>query len=137
MNRTWPCLVATMAACSISPVEAGDITMELSFTDDSVDVGDELEWTVTLTNHSTTEVVIVRPLDGSFAGMREPYWSLELLDEGGEIVDHALGFGPEGRCGMTNPLQPEDKHRLKPSKSLTLAGKDLEWVPPQRVLESA
>ncbi len=62
--------------------------------------------TLTFVNHGTARVRVVSPLDGSWEGMRAPGYTLEMIDERGAVVQDVLGV-PGGRCGMTNPLVPE------------------------------
>ena len=114
------------------------VEMRLVLEKDTLHVGEVLTFRVELRNLSSETVTVVRPVDGSFEGMREPLWGLEFLDAGtGELVPRALGHAPEGRCGLVNSLEADDRITLAPGASVTLAGKALEWVPPQKVRPSA
>ncbi len=62
-------------------------------------------------NDGKRAVQVVSPLDGSWDGMREPAYTLELLDPSGVPITDALG-PVGGRCGLSNPLQPAEDIRV-------------------------
>ncbi|MBI5487786.1 MAG: hypothetical protein HY905_10680 [Deltaproteobacteria bacterium] len=84
------------------------VSLRLALEDDSLDVGDDLRFTLAFHNDSSDSATVVPPLDGSWDDMRQPLYSLEFSDEAGSPVPFALGFYEPGRCGMTNELQPSD-----------------------------
>ncbi len=131
--------ISLLAGCSpgASAVESSDLELRLVLEQGTLAVEDELEFSVELVNHSKQKIRFIRPVDGSFDGMREPLWELEFLGEDGQPVPSALGYGPEGRCGMVNDLAKKDIYTVPAGESLALSGEQLEWVPPMPVRPSA
>lgn len=83
------------------------VSLQLKVTPAVWKPGVEPKLALAFVNESSAAIKFVSPLDGSWDGMREPTYAIELLDEGGAPVDGVFG-PPLGRCGMTNALVPAD-----------------------------
>lgn len=103
-----------------SSVAESDLELELRKT--------LLGWQATLTNLGAERMLVVAPGDGSNFGWRTPTlgWQVEALD-GTEVE-----LGGRGRCGMMNPLQPEELLIIEPGASVSF---DAFLYPPSVDLE--
>ena len=123
--------ITLLSGCApgAAAVEASDVELRLALEKPALAEGDKLEFTVEVVNHSDQKITIIRPVDRSFDAMREPLWDVEFLDEEGQVVPSALGYGPEGRCGMVNDLTPKDRYPVPAGGTVILSAEDLVWVP--------
>jgi len=139
MRGVYAWLLLPSLALVALPTHAGEpgVTLHLEVSPAIAELGDELELTVRVVNHGDKRVTLIRPVDGSWEQMREPYYGLEFVDEDGTVITTALGYGPEGRCGLVNDLTKEDRVKVGPRDERVLSGEDLVWVPPLPVRGSA
>jgi hypothetical protein len=100
-----------------------ELVLEVEVADEVV-FGEEPEVGVRFVNGGDVEVVVIRPCDGSFAGMRAPGYSWELERVGRGSLPAAQRFG---RCGNVNPLVEDDFVRLDPSDEFALSG-EASWL---------
>lgn len=90
----------------------------------SIKVGERVRLRGQLSNRSGSQVLVVKPGDGSESGWREPYiyYSAQRWRDGRwEEVERQ----PIGRCGLFNSDWTKDVVALKPGQSLELG----DWLP--------
>lgn len=99
-------IISTLLVSAVAFVAmAADSAFDCIITSDraTYTVGEIPIISVSITNKSTAEVILVGSLDGSDVGWRSPTCQLEILDAAGKPVTSQMG-----RCGNMNILRTAD-----------------------------
>ena len=79
-------------------------------------VGEHPKLKFTVLNNSGSKIILVKSLDGSDCGFRQPQASLQIFNSKGKILKNSIA-----RCGNTNILQASDFVSIESGKKATLA----------------
>jgi hypothetical protein len=95
---------------------APEVTAQLETTTPILKPGEQPQFTLTLTNRSSREVLLVKPGDGSDCGWRTPVTTW--------LIDGERRAERGARCGNINRLKPDEVVVLKPGEKL----KETDWL---------
>lgn len=124
------------AAPSLPSAVGGEpaVALVLRVDDATLNVGDKLAFEATVVNKGSRRIVVVPPLDGSWVQFREPQYRFVWEADNSEVIQ-ANGWGPQARCGLTNPITDADRLKVAPGASAPLAAKGTGWGAPPFVTE--
>ncbi|NUO50914.1 MAG: hypothetical protein HOV80_18835, partial [Polyangiaceae bacterium] len=114
---------------------ANGVALELGVEQPDLEVGDVLKLSLAFRNASGERVRVIKPVDGSWAGARQPEYALEFSDEAGKPVADPFGYVDRAGCGLVNPLTAEDNLDLDAGEREAFDAK--AWAPEVRVQRHA
>lgn len=109
-----------LLACGGPDDQRGGVTLQLSASRTSFSVGDEIELDLTAVNASSQTATLYRPVYGSWEHARQPHYTLEFVDESGEVVRDVLGSVPGLWCGTMDVRQDADVIEVDSGESRSL-----------------